>query len=99
MRTPPAISSAYRVTVDNCPHSEKRLVTSDGSRCSLSASLTGLMADYDFHQLSPRDLERLARDLLQAELGVTLESFKTGRDSGIDLRYAATNQNIIVQCK
>jgi hypothetical protein len=57
------------------------------------------MAYYDFHQLSPHDLERLARDLLQAEFGVTLESFKTGRDDGIDLRYAAASKNIVVQCK
>ena len=38
------------------------------------------MPDYDFHQLSPYDLEILARDLLQAHWGETLESFKTGRD-------------------
>ena len=43
---------------------------------------------YDFQQLSPHDLETLVRDLLQAEWGVALESFKTGRDGGIDLRYA-----------
>lgn len=46
------------------------------------------MPEYDFHQLSPYDLEILARDLLQAHWGVRLESFKTGRDRGIDLRYA-----------
>ncbi len=43
------------------------------------------MLDYDFHQLSPYDLEILARDLLQAHWGVTIESFKTGKDGGIDL--------------
>jgi hypothetical protein len=47
------------------------------------------MPEYDFHQLSPYDLEILARDLLQAHWGVRLESFKTGRDGGIDLRYAS----------
>jgi hypothetical protein len=57
------------------------------------------MPEYDFSQLSPHDLERLARDLLQAELGLTLESFKTGKDDGIDLRYAAASSNIVVQCK
>lgn len=46
------------------------------------------MPEYNFHQLSPYDLEILARDLLQAHWGVRLESFKTGRDGGIDLRYA-----------
>jgi hypothetical protein len=46
------------------------------------------MADYDFHQLSPHDFERMSRDLLQADWGVMLESFKTGKDSGTDFRYA-----------
>lgn len=57
------------------------------------------MADYDFHQISPDDLEILARDLLQAHWGVTIESFKTGKDGGIDLRYAAGTGKIIVQVK
>lgn len=55
---------------------------------------------YDFKQLSPADFEDLTRDLLQRHWGVGLESFKTGRDQGIDLRYsAAKGQSIIVQCK
>ena len=57
------------------------------------------MPEYDFHQLSPLDLERLARDLLQAQWSVQLESFKTGRDGGIDLRYASGPHNLIVQVK
>ena len=55
--------------------------------------------NYDFAQLSPHDLELLARDLLQAEWGVKLESFKSGRDGGIDLRYARGDANVVVQCK
>ncbi|WP_271595883.1 restriction endonuclease [Bradyrhizobium sp. CCBAU 25360] len=54
---------------------------------------------YDFQQLSPHDLEILARDLLQADWGVVLESFKTGRDGGIDLRYARGGNNLVVQVK
>ncbi len=54
---------------------------------------------YDFHQLSPFDLETLVRDLLQAEWGLVLESFKTGRDSGVDLRYARGSQRLVVQVK
>ncbi len=46
------------------------------------------MARYDFKSLSPQDFEELTRDLLQAEWGVALEAFKTGRDRGIDLRYS-----------
>lgn len=57
------------------------------------------MSDYDFHQLSPNDFEILVRDLLQAHWKVTVESFKTGRDGGIDLRYALAGPKVIVQVK
>ena len=59
------------------------------------------MHDYDFTTtLSPIDFEILAKDLLQEELGVTLELFSEGRDKGIDLRYApTTDKSLIVQCK
>jgi hypothetical protein len=58
------------------------------------------MANYDFRSLSSFEFEQLARDLLQQELCIRLESFKTGRDSGIDLRYSADEKNdLIVQCK
>ncbi|WP_096785332.1 restriction endonuclease [Rhodobacter sp. CZR27] len=54
---------------------------------------------YDFHQLSPHDLELLVQDLLQAEWDLVLEGFKSGRDGGIDLRYARYGQNMVVQVK
>ena len=58
------------------------------------------MSGNDFKQLSSRDFEELTRDLLQAEWGVALEAFKTGRDQGIDLRRIAADQaTTIVQCK
>jgi Restriction endonuclease len=57
------------------------------------------MANYDFRGLSPHDFELLCRDLLQKLLGVHLESFTTGRDSGIDFRHRAGGDNLIVQCK
>ena len=58
------------------------------------------MPSYDFSSLSPTDFEDLARDLLQAELGLFLESFGAGRDGGIDLRHAAADKGaLIVQCK
>lgn len=58
------------------------------------------MARYDFKSLSPQDFEELTRDLLQAEWGVSLEAFKTGRDQGIDLRYIQLDGGAtIVQCK
>lgn len=58
------------------------------------------MAQYDFKTLSSYDFEILVRDLLQKELGLTFESFISGKDKGIDLRYSKNNENsIIVQCK
>jgi hypothetical protein len=54
---------------------------------------------YDFKQLSPVDFEELVRDLLQDEWGVRIESFKSGRDKGIDLRCAHVAPNTIIQCK
>lgn len=59
------------------------------------------MPDYDFTStLSPLDFEILSKDLLQVELGVTLELFSEGRDKGVDLRYAPTkDKTLIVQCK
>ncbi|MDP1676866.1 MAG: restriction endonuclease [Bacteroidota bacterium] len=58
------------------------------------------MPQYDFKSLSSYDFEILVRDLLQKELHVTLETFKAGRDNGIDLRFSHNNnQTIIIQCK
>lgn len=57
------------------------------------------MPNYDFRQLSPHDFEQLARDLLQARDGIVLESFKSGRDLGIDFRHARAIDSTIVQCK
>jgi hypothetical protein len=58
------------------------------------------MPDYDFKVLSPIDFETLVRDLLQKELQLTLESFKSGADQGIDLRYVSIRRNqLVIQCK
>ena len=57
------------------------------------------MTDYDFRSLSPHDFERLSTDLLQAELGQTLESFTTGPDSGIDSRLLSGKKVVVIQCK
>jgi hypothetical protein len=58
------------------------------------------MTNYSFDTLSANEFEILVRDLLQEELGIRLESFKSGRDQGIDLRYAPSKDNsLIVQCK
>lgn len=58
------------------------------------------MPNYDFRSLSSYDFECLSRDLIQEERNITLESFKTGRDGGIDFRYAKDSSNkIVVQAK
>jgi hypothetical protein len=58
------------------------------------------MSNYDFAYLSSFDFEVLVRDLLQKDLNLTLESFKSGRDEGIDLRYSKDSKgSLIVQCK
>lgn len=58
------------------------------------------MNNYDFKSLSYHEFELLVQDLLQKEWGINLESFKQGKDGGIDLRYIQNNKNeIIVQCK
>jgi hypothetical protein len=58
------------------------------------------MSNYDFKTLSSHDFENCVRDLLQSELGVRLETFKSGRDGGIDLRYSRDQHHtLIAQCK
>ncbi len=60
------------------------------------------MPDYTFNTLNDKDFEVLVRDLLQAELGVHLESFKSGKDQGIDLRYTSNTAAVgttIIQAK
>ena len=52
------------------------------------------MPDYDFTtSLSFLDFELLAKDLLDVELGIQLETFSEGRDKGIDLRYAPARRS------
>ena len=57
------------------------------------------MPNYDFKQLSPHDFELISRDVIQARDQIFLESFKTGKDDGIDFRHAGASGASIVQCK
>src|ERR1700730_11727312 len=62
--------------------------------------MSSVMPKYNITSLSSQDFEELVRDLLQEEWGIPLEAFRTGRDGGIDLRYApAFGGTTIVQCK
>ena len=58
------------------------------------------MCNYDFEILHYNEFENLTRDLLQAKFGIYIESFKDGKDGGIDLRFGiAKQQKCIVQVK
>ncbi|OJW12777.1 restriction endonuclease [Mucilaginibacter sp. 44-25] len=55
---------------------------------------------YNLTVINDDDFEKLAKDLLERELQISLQIFKTGKDGGIDLRYAMNVENeIIVQAK
>jgi len=57
--------------------------------------------NYNFSTINDKDFEELVRDLLNAKFNLNLQSFKEGKDKGIDLRYSTPNNNneLIVQCK
>ena len=59
------------------------------------------MPDYDFQILQPNEFECLTRDLLQKKEKIFIESFTSGRDGGIDLRFASASPRgtTIVQAK
>lgn len=58
------------------------------------------MSEYDFLILSSEEFELFCKDILEIELGIKLENFKAGKDGGIDLRYAPSDDDtLIVQCK
>lgn len=57
------------------------------------------MPEYDFKSLSSYDFALVSRDLLQTRLGVQLECFSAGPDSGIDFREKRGSSNLIVQSK
>lgn len=59
------------------------------------------MSQYNFSTLNDKELEVLTRDLLTREMSIPFQSFKMGKDKGIDLRYstAESENQIIVQVK
>ena len=58
------------------------------------------LPDYDFRALSPIDFEHLTRDVLNADLKLSLQGYAPGPDQGIDLRQVAPNGAVtVVQCK
>lgn len=58
------------------------------------------MTDYNLNVFSPNEFEEFSRDILQEHFKTHIESFKTGKDGGIDLRFSTMPQsNIIIQAK
>ena len=61
------------------------------------------MTTYYFSEISDFEFEALCRDLLQEELGLSLELFAPGLDGGIDIRYIGHKEHkehtIVGQCK
>ena len=61
------------------------------------------MATYNYSEISGFEFESLCRDLLQADLGLTLELFAPGPDSGIDIRFVGRangeRRDLVAQCK
>ena len=59
------------------------------------------MPNYDFLILQPDEFENLTRDLIQKKEKVFVESFTSGRDGGIDLRFASVldRRGTIIQAK
>lgn len=58
------------------------------------------MINYNFLTLSPYEFENFTRDILQKHLAVYIESFKSGKDNGIDLRYTESkDKKVIIQAK
>ncbi|WP_425803862.1 restriction endonuclease [Desulfitobacterium sp. Sab5] len=58
------------------------------------------MPNYDFHVLlEPLEFQDLVCDIVQLRDGIFLETYKEGRDSGIDGSYTDSTKKIIVQAK
>ncbi|MBS0032082.1 restriction endonuclease [Chitinophaga sp. 22321] len=55
---------------------------------------------YRLDTINDKEFEILAKDLLESELKIKLQNFRSGKDKGVDLRYAGNHENeIIVQAK
>lgn len=56
--------------------------------------------NYDFSKLNDREFEHLGASILEKILNTRIETFKTGKDGGVDGRFwIGTNKEGIVQCK
>lgn len=55
---------------------------------------------HDLKELDNKEFELLTRDLLQKKFNLSLQTFATGKDQGIDCLYSVDNNyKMVVQCK
>lgn len=54
---------------------------------------------FNYEDLSDVEFESLAKDIMEAKLGVDLHRFAKGRDGGIDLTDNVSNKQIVIQVK
>ncbi|SFK97974.1 Restriction endonuclease [Pseudovibrio ascidiaceicola] len=58
------------------------------------------MSNYTFDTINDKEFEQIVADLLSKKLGVDVETFKSGKDGGVDGRYFDDDdQEVIIQCK
>lgn len=58
------------------------------------------MSNYDYHKLlEPMEFQKFARDIIQKRDGIFLESYKEGKDQGVDGGYFHKDYSIILQAK
>ncbi len=59
------------------------------------------MSNYNFSTLNDKEFEDISKDLLNSKFSLELQSFRRGRDKGIDLRFSTSKKNnsIVVQVK
>ena len=59
------------------------------------------MNNYDFSTLNDKEFEEISKDLLNSKFNFGLQSFRSGRDKGIDLRFSTlkNDNSIVVQVK
>ena len=57
------------------------------------------MGEYRFDTINDKDFEVLVKDLLQIDLKIKLQSFKSGKDGGVDLRSALIGSEVVIQVK
>lgn len=56
--------------------------------------------DYDFSKLNDREFEALGASIIEKILNTRVETFKAGKDGGVDGRFwISSNKEGIIQCK